>query len=377
MRRLLSLCLVGLVSTFFGGVTPLQAAGGAELVQQMRDTGKPALIIAGNEGCVYCRQMAQELAGNQEIQPLVRQIFVVKVDTDSNDWPVLRNAFQFEESGIPAVFVVRGDGKLIYSESGKPGDVGAFLQQMLDSSGTILDAARLKSLQKAARDAQLAVKRKDFARASVIIKEQGGSGSYAAAALALQKLADDLTAQAVAAADAAEVQITGRERPVEGAIELAQLRRTFAELPAAKEHIDAVWTRLAESDAHKELMQHAVRLDEAAQHVAAKKWDEALAIYRDVAQAAPGSTAAAFAEGELPELERRAAIAKGGRSPSSPSTPGASEPDPKKAAAYLKFAKVFLTKDPDKARDYLQRTIDAAPESAEAEEAQKLLDGLK
>jgi hypothetical protein len=273
------------------------------------------------------------------------------------------------------VFVVRGDGKLIYSESGKPSDVGAFLQQMLDSAGTILDAERLKSLQKAARDAQLAVKRKDFARASLILKEQGGSGSYAAAALALQKLSDDLTAQALAAADAAESQVTGREKPVEAAIALAQLRRTFAELPAAKEHIDAVWMRLADNDVHKELMQHAVRLDEAAQHLTAKKWEEALAIYRDIAKSAPGSAAAAFAEGQVPEIERRAAIAKSGKSASAPTVSDTA--DPKKAAAYLKFAKVFLTKDPDKARDYLQRTIDAAPESAEAEEAQTLLDGLK
>jgi hypothetical protein len=320
--------------------------------------------------------MAQELAANQEIQPLVQQFYVVKVDTESNDWPVLRNAFQFGDSGIPAVFVVRGDGKLIYSESGKPGDVGAFLKQMLDSAGTILDAERLKSLQKAARDAQLAVKRKDFARANMILREQGGTGSYAAAALVLQKLSEDLAAQAVAAADAAEAQVTGREKSVEAAIELTQLRRTFADLPAAKEHIDAVWTRLAENDAHKVLMQHAGRLDEAAQHVTAKKWEEALAIYRDIAEASPDSTAAAFAQKEIPEIERRAAIAKNGKSASTPATSDSTVPDPKKAAAYLKFAKVFLTKDPDKARDYLQRTIDAAPESAEAEEAQKLLDEL-
>jgi hypothetical protein len=170
--------------------------------------------------------------------------------------------------------------------------------------------------------------------------------------------------------------VTGREKPVESAIELTQLRRTFADLPAATEHIDAVWMRLAENDAHKELMQHAVRLDEAAQQVAAKKWQEALAIYRDIAEASPDSTAAAFAQREIPEIERRAAIAKNGKSASTPAASDSAAPDPKKAAAYLKFAKVFLTRDPDKARDYLQRTIDAAPESAEAEEAQKLLDEL-
>ena len=40
------------------------------------------------------------------------------------------------------------------------------------------------------------------------------------------------------------------------------------------------------------------------------------------------------------------------------------------------MAKLFQKKDPAKARDYLEKAIAAAPESDEAEEAQKLLDAL-
>jgi len=42
-----------------------------------------------------------------------------------------------------------------------------------------------------------------------------------------------------------------------------------------------------------------------------------------------------------------------------------------------KLAKLFQKKDPAKARDYLEKAITAAPESAEAEEAEKLLDALE
>lgn len=226
MQRSFWRCLTGLICCV-SAVSSVNAQNAAALAQQMRNTGKPALIMAGNESCVYCRQMAQELAANQEIQPLVRQFFVIKVDTDSNDWPILQKAFQFEAQGIPAVFVVRGDGKLIYSESGKPSDMGRFLQRLLDDSGTILEADALKKLQKAVVESQQAVRRKDYARAIAIAKEHGNPGSYDAASLTLKQLPDELTALASTAADRAEKQINSRKKTVEAAIDLASCVELF------------------------------------------------------------------------------------------------------------------------------------------------------
>src|SRR5690349_20564805 len=109
MQRLLTSFLAALI-VCLSIVSNASAQNAAQLGQQMRATGKPAMIIAGHESCVYCRQMAQELASNQEIQPLARQFLVVKMDIESKDWPVLQQAFQFQEQAIPAVFVVRADG---------------------------------------------------------------------------------------------------------------------------------------------------------------------------------------------------------------------------------------------------------------------------
>jgi hypothetical protein len=42
----------------------------------------------------------------------------------------------------------------------------------------------------------------------------------------------------------------------------------------------------------------------------------------------------------------------------------------------MKFADLYLERDPEKARDYLQRAIDAAPESDVADEARELMEQL-
>ena len=46
------------------------------------------------------------------------------------------------------------------------------------------------------------------------------------------------------------------------------------------------------------------------------------------------------------------------------------------AASHLRFARLYLDRDAEKARGYLQRAIDAAPESDVAEEARELLEQL-
>lgn len=286
------------------------AQNSAQLAQQMRATGKPAMIIAGSESCVYCRQMAQELASNQEIQPLARQFLVVKVDTESKDWPVLQQAFQFQEQGIPAVFVVRADGKTIYSQAGKPRDMGGFLQRMLDDAGTIHNAETLKKLQKAVIDSQQAMKRKDYLKAVAIAEEHGLEGGYDMASLALQKLPEELSAVAAAAADRAEKSLSGRKKSVQAAIDLAELRREFEGLLKARTSIEEVWAKLAEDEPTKALLEDAVRLDRAAVHIQAKEWNEALAIYKEVAAANAGSPAAEFARRQIPTAERQAARPK-------------------------------------------------------------------
>ena len=166
-----------------------EAAGrGADLAREMQQTGKPALIIAGNEGCVYCRQMAEELATDRSIQHLAQQYLILKINTESADWPRLRETFKFEEGGIPAVFVVRADGELLYSDSGKPRDMSDFLERYLESAGTILESDKLRAMQRAVRLADRNLKRGNYALVWPIVQEHAGSGSYAQAAQAIDAI---------------------------------------------------------------------------------------------------------------------------------------------------------------------------------------------
>lgn len=382
MQRSLACCVLAFISSLLVA-SPTAVGGGAALMRQMKATGKPALIVAGDESCVYCRQMVAELAGNQEIQPLVRQFFVLKVHTDSPDWPLLQKAFQFNKNGIPAVFVVRGDGKLLYSESGKPRNMAAFLQQQLDSAGTILSNDQLRAVENAVRQTRAAMKRHRLDDAVALVNEYGDTGSYATVALQIAELKDSLIAQAISESDRAGAQITNDKRPVNAAIALVELKRSFAELPAAIEHVEAVWTKLSEDEKHKSLMQHAERLEQAQLHQDEKQYEEALAIYREVAAADPDSQAGAFAKDEIPGIERRLAAKSGDTANASDSSAadassdGSSERDAKRAASYIRLAKAFRDSKPEKAREYLEKAIGFAPsDSVEAEEAQQLIDAL-
>lgn len=373
--RLLNSFLLSIMLVSIDAQCCVAAGRGAELIREMKRTGKPALIIAGNESCVYCRVMAQELATVKEIQPLVRQFLVLKVDTDTADWPAVRNALQFDGSGIPAVFVIRADGELLYSNSGKPNDVGAFLENQLKEAGTILESEQLQQIQRSARNAQRALKRGDIEDAIKLVKEHQVEGSYAEAALALQALQTELVETAATQAADAEELISRRDKQLEAARSLAELKRTYSNLQEAADAIDTVWSRLAADDDYSALLGHAERLDQAALHVESREWEAAAAIYRELIDDAPDSETATRAQADLAEVEKRMETAEspdGDRKPASQ----ASEGDPQKAASYLKFAKVYLERDADKARKYLQRAIDAAPESEAAAEAEQLLGEL-
>lgn len=369
------------VSVSVALVQTAEAAGrGAQLAREMRDTGKPALIIAGNEGCIYCRQMAEELATDRSIQSLARQFLILKVNTESADWPQLRATFSFEESGIPAVFVVRADGELLYSASGKPSDLSAFLERQLESAGTILEGEKLRAMQQGLRQADRHLKRRNYAALLPIIQEHAGTGSYARAALAVDAVQEALLAQVTDEVAEAEERVSVREPELQSALTLAELRRALADFEPAAEIVNTVWTRLSEDEPTAALLEQATILDSAALLVDERKWSEAAELYESVVNADEGSPAVAYAREQLTEVRARGSVTASDEKPQpAESNSAGGEPpagDERAAASYLKFAERYLERDPEKARDYLQRAIDAAPDSDVAEDARRLLEQL-
>lgn len=299
---LLGLAIAGLLM----GAQPASAQvrkGGKPAVSplflNMQATGKPALIIAGSVDCIYCREMSQELASDPALQPLVNQMFVVKVDTASRDWPDLRQTFQFEESGIPAVFFVRADGKLLYSDAGKPRDLQGFLKKQLDQSGKLLDEKTMKALVRDARLAEQAQKRKDFAKLAPLVQDHHGTGSYAAAALLFDRLGEELVTEATRRIEAAEKQLSDRDAAFDGVLALQDLERDFGTYEAAKAPIAAALKGIEEHADRKPLLEQARLVAPARDAEQAKKWKAAAETYQRLVETAPDSPVGKYAAERL------------------------------------------------------------------------------
>lgn len=310
MVRVLAVCLAcaSVMMTSSAQAQAKKAGGGASpLFQNMQATGKPALIIAGSVDCVYCREMAQELANVPELQPLVRNLFVVKVDVASPDWPVLRQTFQFEENGIPAVFWVRADGQLLYSDAGKPRDLQKFLTDYLGKSGTILDDKTLKELARDAKQADLALKRKDYAKVASVVQAHRDTGSFAAAALLLHRLGEQLLTEAQARVSAAQEQLQSPEHALAGVLALHDLQDQFGDAGPAREAIDAALEALsADADADRQpLLDQAELLAPARQDERARRWKAAAEKYQRLVADAPTSPAGQYAARQLQMLAPR------------------------------------------------------------------------
>ncbi len=269
------------------------------LFLNMQATGKPALIIAGSVDCIYCREMSQELSSNPELQPLVNQMFVVKVDTASRDWPVLRQTFQFEENGIPAVFFVRADGKLLYSDAGKPRDMQGFLKKQLDQAGKLLDEKTMKALVRDARLAEQAHKRKDYGKLATLVQQHHGSGSYAAAPLLIDRLGDELVADATKQVEAAETQLETPGTALAGVLALQDIQRDVGMYEAANTPIAAALKRIEENAEQNPLLELAGQLAPAREDEKAKRWKPAAEKYQQIFDISPGSAAGKYAAERL------------------------------------------------------------------------------
>lgn len=278
------------------------ARGGSRLFREMQTTGKPALVIAGNVGCVHCRKMAAELESNAALQQYVEQMFVVKVDTDSREWPVLRNEFQFEGKGIPAVFFVRADGKLLYGESGRPRDLEGFLKARLTEAGTPLDPETMKAMQREAGQLLRARKRDDWPTIVELVKKRSGSGSFAAPALAFDEAASAVTEKALSDITSAEAQLANDMTRVQGAMALMAAEKLFAGYEPAKDTLAPAIEKARQDEVTAQLLEDAKRLNEAAELESRRRRVDAAKIYEQLIVDRKGSPAAAFAEERLDDL---------------------------------------------------------------------------
>ncbi|MGE5193674.1 MAG: tetratricopeptide repeat protein [Deltaproteobacteria bacterium] len=322
--------------------------------------------------------MAAQMEKDEQLEPLAAQFVLLKIDTGTDLWPKWRDRYELDGTGEPKVYVVRADGKQLYGEVGAPNDMERFLKGQLEDAGKILDSKELAEVEKAAKNAQKAVRRKAWAEAIEIISREPGKGSYAAAVTTLESLAGEIADRAALALKDARKKLDSKDKAFDGALALVEAVRQFSGLPAAREVLEPAISRFRDASETAGLIAQAEIFDKARQLEAQRKWREALAAYQELPAKHPDSPGAAQAAKHITDLEKRISVASGsGKAARKQAAEGeAPGGDEARAQSYLKLARQFEKNNPAKAREYAEKAMKAAPGSAAAKDAEKFIKGL-
>ncbi len=335
-----------------------------ELKHQMTQLGRPALVIAGTDWCVYCREISKELATVPELQPLKRQYAILKIDAETPIWAAAKRAFKFEESGVPAVFIFRADGKQLYSGAGKPSDMHGFLKRYHEKAGLILTPAQSQQLNKDLSRLQRALKKQDLAEAIKISASYDLAKSYAQPAITMTAVQNKIGEQITNQLEKIENKLKESPDDFHAAYELMKLEENCAAsrpLAAQVQTVRGSFDFDEQTTAQIELLLQADRL-----HNKRKRRD-AQKLYQEIIKQHPDTTAAKIAQERLGH-KSGAKSASAGQAAKIPQ-----EINLKKSQAYLRLAKQLLKLKSPKAETYLQKAIDAAPQSETARQARELL----
>jgi len=163
-------------------------------------SGRPILAVAGLESWPPCTALMTTLVSNKSIAPYAAQFVPVKLDVNSTEYRTWSRDLERtgEAKGVPYVYVVRSDGETIYGQGGgiSTENLKTLLMTSLKTSGRVLNAKEVETLDKAAKDFESLQSAGDISGALKAInkvKRLGAPGqipSYAQAASKVNKLAE-------------------------------------------------------------------------------------------------------------------------------------------------------------------------------------------
>lgn len=338
-----------------------------ELKQQMTQLGKPALVIAGADWCVHCREIAQELATVPELQPLKKQFAILKIDADTPLWAAARRAFKFEEKGVPAVFVFRADGKELHSGAGKPTDMEGFLKRNLQQAGLILTPVQAQILNKDLAKLERALKLKNLSEAIKISEPYDLGKSFAQTAITMTAIQKQIREQVTENLSNLEQKLKETPDDLSAYYELMTLKENCTHSRTLIAQVQEAEKSVKASGLSDETITQAELLMQADSLRKNRKRREERAIYEDILKKYPQSTLAQIAQERLGN--KRSSQSES----SSISTDSSDDKSRKKSEMYLRLAKKLLKIKSPKAKQYLKKAIEAAPQSESAKQAQQLM----
>jgi len=198
--------------------------------------------------------------------------------------------------------------------------------------------------------------------------------------------------------DQADAQLNSPDEAIGAAVTLVEIYRVYGKsLPTVTKGMHEKLVKYRKNPERRELLKQADLVDKA-NVVAAKNPAKGLLLYQTIVDKYPDTPVAALAETKIQQLKGQGnstavagaaivpvdsavgfdpAAGSVGRVPSPEKVARlASSMDPNKLASIVKMAKVYAARNPEKAREFLQKVITSNPDSPAAAEAQKLLDSL-
>lgn len=248
--------------------------------------------------------MSNRFQRERAARALAAQFVLLKVRTDDpQSWGTWTRKYKYEGRGLPLVFVVRADGKQLYGKAGAPRALPQFLAAALRSSGKILSRSQLLRMTKSLETVKSQIKEGKIEQAVTTISRSNAGGSFAAPAVAMQKVAAELTAKGKKALEDAQKKLKDPATAFDGLLELLQADRHYSRLPALRKPFN-----LAKRDVRKEaglrkLMLQATLVDRARGHEDAGNKRSALAAWKQVVEKYPGTPAAKIAAERIKALD--------------------------------------------------------------------------
>lgn len=358
----------------------------ADTLQASRESGKPILALIGSRTCGPCMALKERLKTERALQPILAQFVPLILESGSVESAEWRRQFTDNSMFIPIMHVVRADGQQLFGDVAPQGDqLQPFLIQHLKQSGTPMPAAQLEQMKRALALAQEAEQAGNVPGAIDQLARFSGSGSFAEPAVQLEEMVTRLSEQARSDVREAEkkARSSDEQQAIEGAVLLTELARTYGRLPELGKELSLTLADLKRDRATREVMSQAALIDAGKQAQEKSQARQAAEKYQTVIARYPGTPAAALAQSRISELEASvgqavvSTVAMATSTEAQPAAPDASSPtDEKKAASYLRMARVFAASNKAKAREYLQKLLDEQPESTLVGEARTLMQQL-
>ena len=282
-------------------------------------TGQPILAVAGHTGCVYCRQMKDELTSATPAAKVAENFVVLLMDTDQTpSWPAWNRQFPMEGGGVPKVYVVRADGTSLYASSGKPADLDGFLAGHLKDAGKVYLGQDLVQLNRDARSMKR-LARRDRAAYVKLVADYAATDSYAAPvaqfAAAAEELASEADGELTKSGDTLADPAAAAAKRLDAALALLALERDFAPLTEPHGRVAARLAELDDADRNggpdgaAAVLTRARLWRDAEEAEAARQWADAVAQREALIAAHPDTEAARRAADGLDDLRKRAEVA--------------------------------------------------------------------